>query len=342
MILTDARTGATIHICKSIVQGEAKMPPTRRDFLLASAAALGAAGRGLPGAWAQAKAPELGADRIVLLGTRGGPFIGGYSPSPSANLLVFRGVPYVIDAGYGVSFKLIDAGIPLAALRYVFITHHHSDHNLELGPLLYNSWVDGRKTPVEVYAPVGLEAMLASYWESNRFDIDTRVADEGRPDPRKLVNTHEVREGVLLSEGDVKVSALRVVHPPVTETYAFKFELAGKTVVFSGDTAYFPPLAQFAQGADYLIHEVLYAPALDALMSRRPNAERLKASILSHHTKAEDVGRIASAAKAKALVLNHFVPPDDKSLTPQVWTDAVRPSFDGKIIVGRDLLQLPL
>lgn len=317
------------------------MSASRRDLLVGAAACWAAlvAARCASG---QTKEPSLGPDRVVLLGTRGGPFIGGYTPSPSANLLVYRSVPYVIDAGYGVSFKLIDAGIPLAALRYVFITHHHSDHNLELGPLLYNSWVDGRKSPVEVFAPAGLDTMLAAYWESNRFDIETRIADEGRPDPRKLVNTHEIHEGVLLNEHDVRVSALRVVHPPVSETYAFKFELGGKKVVFSGDTAYFPPLADFAADADYLIHEVLYVPALDSLMSRRPNAERLKASIMSHHTKAEDVGRIATAAKAKTLVLNHFVPPDDKSMSPDIWANAVRPTFEGKIIVGKDLLRLPL
>jgi ribonuclease BN (tRNA processing enzyme) len=43
-------------------------------------------------------------------------------------------------------------------------------------------------------------------------------------------------------------------------------------VVFSGDTSYFPPLAEFASGADYLVQKVLYGPALDALLSRRPNA----------------------------------------------------------------------
>lgn len=151
----------------------------------------------------------------------------------------------------------------------------------------------------------------------------------------------QVPQAVLLTEGDVKISALHVVHPPVSEAYAFKFELGDKKIVFSGDTVYFPPLAEFAQGADYLIHEVLYVPALDALMSRRPNAERLKASIMSHHTRAEDVGRIATEAKAKTLVLNHFVPPDDKSMTPQIWADAVRPTFEGKIVVGHDLLELP-
>jgi ribonuclease BN (tRNA processing enzyme) len=279
---------------------------------------------------------------LVLLGTRGGPFVIGYPSTSSANLLVYKGVPYVIDTGYGVTFKLLEAGMPLRALRYVFITHHHSDHNIELGPLLYNCWTAGLGTPVDVYAPIGLASLIAGYWQSNRYDLETRVADEGRPDLRKLVNAHEYSEGLMLSNGDVKVSALRNIHPPVAESYALKFELGGKTVVFSGDTTYFPPLAEFAKGADYLVHEVLYGPAIDALASRRPNAEKLKASILSHHTLAEDVGRIATQANVKTLVLNHFVPPDDKSLTPQKWSDAVRTTFAGNIIVGRDLLELPL
>ena len=115
-----------------------------------------------------------------------------------------------------------------------------------------------------------------------------------------------------------------------------------KTIVFSGDTAYCPALAPFASDADYLVHEVMYVPAVEEMVKRRPNARKLKESILSHHTSAEDVGRIASAAKAKTLVLNHFVPSDDKSITEQVWINAVQSTFSGNIIVGKDLLELPL
>jgi ribonuclease BN (tRNA processing enzyme) len=318
------------------------MPCTRRNFIATSSLSLGAAIVGLRSGTAQQPVGAAGRDRLVLLGTRGGPFVSGYTPSPSANLLVYKGVPYVVDVGYGVTFKLNEAGMPLPALRYVFITHHHSDHNIELGPLLYNSWAAGLRTPVDVYAPVGLKALITGYWESNRYDLETRIVDEGRPDLRTLVIPHEYSEGPILSNQDVKVRALRNVHPPVTESYAFKFELGGKTVVFSGDTTYFPPLAEFAKGADYLIHEVLYGHALDALVSRRPNAERLKASIMSHHTLAEDVGRIAALANVKTLVLNHFVPGDDKSLTPQMWSDAVRTTFGGNVVVGKDLLELPI
>ena len=49
-----------------------------------------------------------------------------------------------------------------------------------------------------------------------------------------------------------------------------------------------------------------------------------------------------ATAEVKTLVLNHFVPGDDKSVTPQVWTEAVRTTFAGNIVVGGDLLELPL
>src|SRR4030088_3452987 len=129
------------------------MSYTRRRFVEISGLALDGLSSVFRSALAQQQTADLGPDRLVLLGTRGGPFVSGYTPSPSANLLVFKGVPYVIDVGYGVALKLIEAGMRLPALQYVFVTHHHSDHNIELGPLLYNSWAAGLRTPVHVYAP---------------------------------------------------------------------------------------------------------------------------------------------------------------------------------------------
>lgn len=316
---------------------------TRRDILTTAALALSAAVAGRSsGAFSQSGAPDLGPDRLVLLGNKGGPAIRAYAPSPSSSLLVHKGVPYVIDTGYGATFKLVEAGLPLPRLRHIFITHHHSDHNLELGPLLYNAWAVGLRTPVEAHGPDGIEPLLTAYWQSNRFDIETRMADEGRPDLRKLVTPRTYGEGGVLDAPEMKVTSLRNQHPPIVESYALKFEFGGKIVVFSGDTAYFPPLARFAQGADILIHEVMYGPGIEALAKRNPNAATLVEHLKASHTLAEDVGRIAAAAKVKTLVLNHFVPADDKSLTDETWAAAVRTTFDGPIIVGKDLKTIPL
>src|ERR1700752_5399064 len=74
--------------------------------------------------------------RIILLGTKGGPRVGETGRSNPATLLFINDEPYLIDCGYGVSRQLLKANVPLNKLRYIFITHHHADHNLEYGPLL--------------------------------------------------------------------------------------------------------------------------------------------------------------------------------------------------------------
>ena len=314
----------------------------RREFIRKSCLLSGAIGLDLSFDMNEKCFVQPDGDRLVLLGTQGGPFIRSYRQTPSANLIVNKTVPFVIDTGYGVSFKLREAGINLSTLQYIFITHHHSDHNLELGPLIYNAWIAGLAAPIHVFAPTGLKSLLYHYWESNRFDIDTRIRDEGRPDIRTLVISHEYSDGLLFTNSDLEVSAMRNIHPPIDDSYSIKFKFGEKVIVFSGDTAYCPAIATFASDADYLVHEVMYGPAVDEMVKRRPQATKLKASILSHHTLAEDVGKIAKAANVKNLVLTHFVPPDDKSLSDAVWMNAVRSAFSGNVIVGKDLLQIAL
>lgn len=268
--------------------------------------------------------------RVILLGTKGGPRVGEAGRSNPATLLLINGVPYLVDCGYGTSKQLISAGAALNNLRYVFITHHHSDHNLELGPLIYNAWVTGLPTQVDAYGPPGLRKMIHDFFNYEKFDIDTRIPDEGRSDPRKLIKAHEFHEsGAVLTNSDVKVSTYAVHHPPIKQAYAYRFDAKDRSVVISGDTAYVPGLADFAKGADLLVHEVMYLPAIEALAGRLPNAKRLREHILAAHTSSEDVGRIAARAEVKALVLSHFVPGDDPSITDDQWAEGVRKYFKG-------------
>ena len=273
----------------------------RREFIRKSWLLSGAVGLNIPSGLNAPFISDQDGDRLVLLGTQGGPFIRSFKQTPSANLIMFKNIPFVIDTGFGVTFKLREAGVNLSTLKYIFITHHHSDHNLELGPLLYNAWLAGLKEPVHVYAPVGLKSLISYYWKSNRFDIDTRIKDEGRPDIREIVIAHEIAESVIISNSDFDVTAMKNIHPPIDESYAFKFKLGEKIVVFSGDTAFCPALATFASNADYLVHEVMNRAAVDEMVKRRPNATKLKASILSHHTSTEDAGKIAQQAHVKNL-----------------------------------------
>ena len=61
---------------------------------------------------------------------------------------------------------------------------------------------------------------------------------------------------------------------------------------------------------------------------------------MSHHTTAEDAGRVAQRAGVKLLVLSHLVPADDPTISDQTWIDAARRHFSGPVIVGKDLLEI--
>ena len=309
----------------------------RRNALklaLGSAALLAA-----PSVRAQGTKPRT---RIVFLGTKGGPRVGIGASNP-ANLVIVNDTPFVIDCGMGVSRQLVNAGVPIPSVKYIFISHHHSDHNLEYGNVFYNGWAAGLSTPIHSFGPKGIEAMTRDYWELNKFDVETRIADEGRPDPRKLLIAKDITEdGVVLKTPDVTVTAFRTPHPPIVDNFAYKFETPDGTIVFSSDTAYNPKLAEFAKGADVLVHECLYIPAVDRLVAKTKNGATLKKHLLDSHTSTEDVGRIAAAAGVETLVLSHFVPGDDPDVTDDDWTRDVKTNFKGRIVVAKDLMELKL
>ncbi|HEY2931505.1 MAG TPA: MBL fold metallo-hydrolase [Acidobacteriota bacterium] len=309
---------------------------SRRQFLIGAAGLGFSLGALTPVAFGQ----ERKGTRLILLGTKGGPRLGEGRSNPST-LLLINGTPYLVDCGYGSSRQLLAAGVTLDKLRYIFITHHHSDHNLEYGAVIYNAWATGLPMRVDAYGPAGLEKMIQAFFRYMNFDIETRIDDEGRPDLRKLVFAHEFeRPGVVLQNDDVKVSAALVRHPPIKQAYAFRFDAKDRSVVISGDTTYAPELADFAKGADVLVHEVMYLPGVEALLKRVPNAARLRKHLLAAHTVPEDVGRVAAEAGVKTLVLSHFVPGDDPSITDEQWAQGVRKHFNGPIIVGRDLMEI--
>ena len=306
----------------------------RRRFLLAAASMAGATL--LP--WT-ARSQRDGT-KVILLGTGGGPRPRRAS-SASAQVIVSNGRAYVVDCGDGVARQLVLAGVALGSLRHVFITHHHSDHNADYGNLIWLAWAAGLRTRVDTWGPPPLEKMTRLFLEMNAYDIDTRIADEGRVPLAPLIHVHELTGGgVILEEEGMKVRAVLVKHPPVVPAFGYRFDASDRSIVVSGDTAPSDELIELARGADVLIHDAFYPPAIDRLVSKVPNATRLEQSIVSHHTTAEDAGRIASAAGVKLLVLSHLVPPDDPEVSDQMWIDAARKHFRGSIIVGRDLLEV--
>ncbi|SJM30098.1 MBL fold metallo-hydrolase [Mesorhizobium delmotii] len=281
-------------------------------------------------------------DRLVLLGSKGGPALRPGGPWPSSSLLEIGGRTIVVDCGLGVTRGLADAGISLKALDLVFITHLHSDHVLELGPLIHTAWTAGLATPVSVFGPPGTGHYWQRFCQAMEFDIEIRIADEGRPDILDMVSIIEFGEGRVVEERGLKVSALRVDHPPVTDCFALRFEHAGQSVVFSADTAFFPPLADFAKGADILVHEAMLEEGIERLVAKTGNGARLREHLLASHSLAGEAGRIATDAGVRRLVLNHLIPADDLEIGEADWIAAVRKTWAGDLTIARDGLVVGL
>ncbi len=282
--------------------------------------------------WAQASRP---ATRLILLGTAGGP-TPKRTRAGSSQVIVIGNRLYVIDCGDGVARQLVLAGLPLPSLRHIFLTHHHSDHTADYGNLLLLAWGDALKTRVDTWGPPPLARITSQFFQMNRPDLEVRVKDEGRPPLPPLVHAHDIRaSGTVMKDDRVTVTCCRVDHPLVPLAFAYRFDAPDRSIVISGDTRPSPALVALAKNADVLVHEVLYT-------SRAPGApgSALRAHVMNSHTATEDAGRIAADAGVKSLVLSHFVPAENPPVSDEEWLAAARTHFAGRIVVGRDLLEI--
>lgn len=288
--------------------------------------------------------PEPGT-RIVLLGTAGGPSA-KYARAQPANAVIVDDDIYIVDAGDGIVRQLSLGGYPLAKVRAVFITHLHSDHVTGYGPLLLRAWMSGREETITTVGPAPLETMTKDYLRHMRWDIDLRVADEGRQPLADLIDANDVdidkldADGLVYADDKVRVTVFAVDHGAAKPAYGYRFDTADRAIVFSGDTRPSKNLIDAAKGADVLVHEVVSVGAVDAMVAAvSPGNDELRRHIIENHTTPAQLGEIATAAGVHTLVLSHFGgtghPEFDKA---SVWEAAVRETWAGNLIVGEDLM----
>jgi ribonuclease BN (tRNA processing enzyme) len=310
---------------------------------VASAGAAGLFGRA-------AAEPAKSGTRLVILGSQAGPSVGGARYQTSHAVLVGDAV-YVVDCGYGATEQLVRAGIKLQAIRDIFVTHHHPDHNIELGTLIYFAWYAGLERPLGVYGPPPIGAITQAYLQAEKPDVDVWLEDIGHK-PMAPVQTHELAQaGPVMSDGVIKVTCALVNHPPVVPALAYRFDTPGRSIVFSGDTTPMQSVVELARGADVLVHEAIYPEALaraPTTADARVDADRrgsaiagdpgkLMQHVLQSHSPVVEVGRIAAEAGVKTLVLSHIVPVNAQ-VTEEMWRAKAAEHFKGEIIVAHDLM----
>lgn len=282
-------------------------------------------------------------DWVALLGAKGGPAVRPGSATPTSSLLRLGGRTILVDCGLGATLGVVRQGVELTDLDAIVVTHLHSDHYLELGPLLHTAWTAGLKRAVRIVGPSGLAAYWRGFLEAMSFDVALRIEDEGRPHLEPLAEFGELRAGEAVDLGGVALTAMRNAHPPIDESFAVRFDAGARAVVFSGDTAHLPALSSFAARADLLVHEAMLLEGVDALCARVGAADdRLKTHLLRSHSSAADAGRIAADAAVGALALHHLIPSDDPNFTEADWVRETRRTWGGPLFVARDGLRVPI
>jgi ribonuclease BN (tRNA processing enzyme) len=278
---------------------------------------------------------------LVLLGTKGGPRLSTDRVGPSQLVRTGDRV-LLVDAGEGVVHQILRAGVDPSDVLDVFITHHHCDHNVALGNVLMANWVSGGDRPITVYGPPPLARIVHHLLEAHAYDIETRVADEGRVDLRKLVTVREL-DGTEapFRVGGVTVGVTAVSHAPVEPALAYRFDsVDGRSVVVSGDTGPCDSLVELARGADVLVHEVIYPERIVPQDPAITNTDwpALRRHLLTSHTSVHELGDVATRAGVGTLVLSHLVPAG--RVTEDEWLEPVRRTFAGRAVVGEDLLRI--
>jgi ribonuclease BN (tRNA processing enzyme) len=292
--------------------------------------------------------------RLITLGTRGGPFP-TKDRAQSSNLLAVNGVLYVIDAGDGLTRRIVQAGYDFRQVGKVFITHNHSDHTAGLATLLVSEWEYQRREPVDIYGG-GVEALVKGAIAYLTPNAEIRWVEGKKTPMTDIFHGHDVASGLVYQDANVKVTATENTHfhfpvgsPPYGKyhSYSYRFETPGKTIVFTGDTGPSSAVTELANGADVLVTEVT-TPDDVVEVFKRSGVWQVKTGeeqqgFIRHmheeHVTPEDVGKLAAMAGVKTVVMTHLGPTVTPNDDYQRYIDEAKKYFSGQIVLAKDLMQ---
>lgn len=251
---------------------------------------------------------------------------------PSAQVVNLNEQYYLVDAGEGVQQQLVRRGINPLRLRAVFISHLHGDHCFGLFPLIATLGLEGKRTPLDIYAPAPMGEILEYhrryFWDDLPYEV----------------KWHEVRTTehyIVMENSTLEVWAVPLRHRIPTAGYHFKEKEPGLNVdkfkieryglsiaqivaakrgeditldngevlpnstltykpynarsyAYLSDTNYSAKAAERVNGVDLLYHETTYSAEEDKWAKGRGHATTHQAA------------RVAELAEAKRLIIGHF------------------------------------
>jgi len=267
---------------------------------------------------------------VLILGSSSA--LPAFGRHPASQLLNIHENHLLIDCGEGAQSRLVLSGQKLHKIRHIFISHLHGDHYFGLPGILTSLNLLGRKDPLDIYCPPGLEDLILEIvrlgqgemrysiqWHSLNHVGKKRILDTPGFEVFAFPLKHRITTyGFLFSE-KTSLRNMKVEMLPAIESYPEIIRLlkSGQDVkdpsgnlyraadytydppqprkyAYISDTLYCPEIIPFLQGVDLLYHESTYM------------TEHSEKAAENFHSTAFQAAQIASLAKAKKLILGHF------------------------------------
>jgi ribonuclease Z len=255
---------------------------------------------------------------------------------------------FLIDSGAGSTDNINRLGLPTERLQGVLLTHFHSDHIAEIYEVNLGSWVNGRPAPLTVYGPAGVDEVTNAINAGYRLDRIYRTGHHGEDllPPALGVLEHEtIAPGVILEDGDLKISAYVAEHPPIEPAVGYRFDYRGRSVVISGDGNVNGDTLEIVDGADLLLHDALSLPTVSTLSDALGTAgqsrqSRIVADVMDYHASTESLVELGEKSNVDMVAFYHLVPVPPNSLLRDVFMRGAPDNF----LLTEDLMwfELPI
>jgi ribonuclease BN (tRNA processing enzyme) len=220
--------------------------------------------------------------RVTVLGS--GDAFGSGGRFHTAHLVEAPGATFLLDCGPTILQSLKRVGFDPGALDFALISHLHGDHFGGVPFLLMEyRYVTPRTRPFTIAGPAGIgggvDRLFAALYQ--------RIAATESPFP-VLYQVLPGGQGSQTLQG-VQIEAIVVPHVEDLTCFAYRVTVGGKTILFSGDSAWTDEFLELARGADLFLCEC------SSFETRMPI-----------HIAYPDVAAQAQALDCKRLVLTHL------------------------------------
>ncbi len=278
--------------------------------------------------------------------------LGTGTPEPSLNrassgyIIQIEDYFIVFDQGFGSFHRILQLGIPITKIKYVFLSHYHFDHIGDFPRLLLTHWDQGAGDipDLNVFGPpplhriiqrnfatdgvYGLDLIARTNAKSSMAVYESRGGEGKRAYPNPTLR--ELNDSDVVTNDNWSIRVMEGKHQqPYLIPLAYRLEYKGMSLVYSGDTAPIKKMEQFAKDCDVLVHMCHYISGELGVTN----------DVMGH----KELAALAEKAQVKKLVLTHMAEHifDVPGIKEKVIDD-ISKIYKGKLIFGEDMMEITL